>query len=120
MRMGSVGRRATQRMMAAAKPHGVVKKVRKGTNGVSTNGITAFFMLFDGLFGYQSVKIGQRMSKAINLTYFFTQSIKMHYFCSDPISVDPICPQPKGHLDGAAGSQAPERRHVAHHGALLV
>ena len=40
---------------------------RKGTNGVSTNGVTANFILVD----------------RGNL-----------YFCSDPISADPICPQP--------------------------
>ena len=29
--------------------------------------------------------------------YLFPQSFKMNYFCcSGPISVDPICPQPKG------------------------
>ena len=26
--------------------------------------------------------------------YLFPQSIKIHYFCSGPISVDPICPHP--------------------------
>ena len=26
--------------------------------------------------------------------YLFSQSVKIHYFCSGPISVDPICPQP--------------------------
>ena len=25
--------------------------------------------------------------------YFFPQSVKIHYFCSDHISVDPVCPQ---------------------------
>ena len=25
--------------------------------------------------------------------YLFPQSVKIHYFCSGPISVDPICPQ---------------------------
>ena len=25
----------------------------------------------------------------------FPQSVKKHYFCSGPLSVDPICPQPK-------------------------
>ena len=28
--------------------------------------------------------------------YLFPQSVNMHYFCSCPISVDPICPQPSG------------------------
>ena len=27
--------------------------------------------------------------------YLFPQSVKIHDFCSGPISVDPICPQPK-------------------------
>ena len=26
--------------------------------------------------------------------YLFPQSTKTHYFCSGPVSVDPICPQP--------------------------
>ena len=26
--------------------------------------------------------------------YLFPQSVKTHYFCSGPISADPICPQP--------------------------
>ena len=62
--------------------------------GVSTNGVTANFMFFDkGTFG------------AVTLTYFylpksvraylFPQSVEIHYFCSGPISVDLICPQPE-------------------------
>ena len=27
--------------------------------------------------------------------YLFSQLVKIHYFCSGPISVDPICPQPR-------------------------
>ena len=27
--------------------------------------------------------------------YLFPKSIEIHYFCSIPISVDPICPQPR-------------------------
>ena len=27
--------------------------------------------------------------------YLFPQSVKIHYFCSGPFSVDPICPQPR-------------------------
>ena len=26
---------------------------------------------------------------------YFSQAVKIHYFCSGPISVDPMCPQPK-------------------------
>ena len=26
--------------------------------------------------------------------YFFSRSVEINYFCSGPISVDPICPQP--------------------------
>ena len=67
---------------------------RKGTNGVSTNGVTGNFVFVDrGTF------------RVLPLTYFylpksarpylFPQSLKIHYFCSGPSSVDPICPQPK-------------------------
>ena len=27
--------------------------------------------------------------------YLFHESVKISYFCSGPISIDPICPQPK-------------------------
>ena len=65
---------------------------RKGTNGVSANGVTAFFLFF-----------GRGTFWILPLTYFylpksaraypFPQSVRIHYFCSGPISVDPICPQ---------------------------
>ena len=33
--------------------------------------------------------------------YLFPKSVKQkHYFCSRPINVDPICPQPRLHLGG--------------------
>ena len=35
------------------------------------------------------------MSNYTNVAYLVPQSVKIHSFCSDPISVDPICPQPK-------------------------
>ena len=28
--------------------------------------------------------------------YLFPQSVRIHYFFSDPVSVEPICPQPIG------------------------
>ena len=66
---------------------------RKVTDGVSTNGVTANSTFLDrGTFW------------ALPLTYFylpksawaylFPQSIKIHHFCSGPVSADPICPQP--------------------------
>ena len=69
----------------------LTKGGRKGTNGVSTNGVTANLMFFltEVLFGYQSVKI-------CSFCVPFPQSVKKHYFCNDPISVDRICPQPRG------------------------
>ena len=70
------------------------------TNGVSTNGGTGKFMFFDrGTFW------------VLPLTYFYLpKSTRVYpfspichiscYFCSGPISVDPICQQPKGALPG--------------------
>ena len=36
--------------------------------------------------------------------HLFSQSVKVHYFCRGPLSVDPICPQPTA--VGTAGSFA--------------
>ena len=73
----------------------MIGEIRKGTTGVNTNGVVAAFKFVDG--GTFCV---------LPLTYFyipksarvylFPQSVKIHYFCSGPISVDPICPQPSG------------------------
>ena len=66
--------------------------IRKGTNGVSTNEVTANPMFFDrGTFW------------VLPSTYFYQKCqgvpsfpiCQIHYFCSGPISVDPICPQPE-------------------------
>ena len=67
---------------------------RKGTSGVSTNGVTANFMWFDrGTFW------------VLLLTYFyipksaraclFPSSVKISRLYSGPISVDLFCPQPR-------------------------
>ena len=66
--------------------------VRKGTNGVRTNGVTAnFSFCCRGTFW------------VLPLTYLYLPKsaraylfpiCQIHYFCSGPISVDPICPQP--------------------------
>ena len=61
---------------------------RKGTNRVSTNGVTANFMFFDRVlpltYFYYPKSAG---------AYLFPQSVKSHYSCGGPVSVDPICPQ---------------------------
>ena len=79
--------------------------IRKGINRVSTNGVTADFMFF------------VRGTWVLPLTYFgfpksawacrFPQSDKLNYFCSGPMSVDPICPQPnraKGNSNKKGGA----------------
>ena len=67
---------------------------RKGTNGVSTNGVTAIFMFFDrGVFWVLPLTYLYLPKSAS--AYLFPQSVKI----SGPISVDPICPQP---ITGAA------------------
>ena len=75
----------------------------KRTDGVSTNGVTANLMLFDrGTFWVLPLTYFCLTKSA--RAYFFSQSVKHHYFCSGPISVDPICPQPRHpHLDQARG-----------------
>ena len=104
---------------------------RKGTSGVSTDGVTANLVFFDrgaersgeavgkgqtgsALIGSLQISCNvffdRRTFWALPLTYFdivksarsylFPQSFKIHYFCSGPISVDPIYLQPRGAPDG--------------------
>ena len=39
------------------------------------------------------------LSKSGKFAYLFPHSVKTHYFCCGPISVDPICPQPSTKRD---------------------
>ena len=62
-----------------------------------TNGVTAFLLFVDrGAFWvlpltYFFLPISAR-------AYLFPQSVQIPYFCSGPICVDPICPQPNGYV----------------------
>ena len=69
-------------------------RTRKGTNGVSTNGVTAFVVFCDGGTFFVLPLPYFYLPKSAR-AYLFPRSVKMRYFCSGPISVDPICPQPK-------------------------
>ena len=79
-------------------PEGVQPKVasRKGTNGVSTNGVFADSISFftQGPFGCSRVPLAYFCLPKSARAYFFPQSVKFNHFCSGPISVDPIYPQP--------------------------
>ena len=64
-----------------------------GTNGVSTHGVTAHFMfLVRGTFWVLPLTYFYLPKSA--RAYLFPQSVKIIYLRGDPISVDPICPQP--------------------------
>ena len=70
------------------------RKARKGTNGARTNGVTAFsFFLTVFLLG---TPVNLRLSSQKCQGVAFSPISQIHYFCCDPISVDPICPRPKG------------------------
>ena len=71
---------------------------RNGTNWVSTNGVTADLVFFDGLFG-----CSREPTFILCQGVSFFQSVKTQYFCGGPMSVDPICPQPKGARGGVPG-----------------
>ena len=74
--------------------HVAEKVTQKGTNGVITNGVTADFMfLTEGLFGY-SHQPAFIFPKVPGRTFFPNLSKCINHFCSGPISVDPIRPQP--------------------------
>ena len=51
--------------------------------------------------------------------YFFPQSVKIHCFCSGPMSVDPICPQPRTAHEPRAGIMYTDPCTIAA-GAVLV
>ena len=73
---------------------GLGGRIRKGTNGVSTNGVTATFKFFDrGTFRVLPLTYVYLPRSA--RAYLFPESVKNCCFRSGPISVDPICPQPK-------------------------
>ena len=67
---------------------------RKGTHGVSTNGVTANCMFFDGE-AFWVVPLTYFSLPKSARAYLFPQYVRIHYLCSGPISVDPICPQPR-------------------------
>ena len=79
------------------RPYFLTPRCRKGTNGVSTNGVTAIFM-----FCWQRDFLGTPVNllwspqKCQGVPFCSPQSVKMCYFYSSTISVDPICPQPRG------------------------
>ena len=74
--------------------HAVGSDTRKGTYGVSTHGVTANFMFLDRVTFWVLPLTYVCLPKSARAN-LFPQSVKIHYFCSSPISVDPICPQPK-------------------------
>ena len=66
-----------------------------------------FFSFFDRDF------LGANLSKSVKFTNLFPQPVQIHDFCSDPISVDPICPQPRSApmlASPAAAAAAGKRR----------
>ena len=74
--------------------HGMMRGARRGTNGVSTNWVAANFVFFDrGTFGVLPSTYFYLPGSA--RVYLFPQSVKSHYLCSCPISVDTTGPQPQ-------------------------
>ena len=66
-----------------------ILKVRKGTNGVSTNVVTANVMFFDrGTFWVLPLTCFCLPKSA--RAYIFPQSDKINYFCSAPLVVTPF------------------------------
>ena len=73
---------------------GYSSTIRKGTTGVRTHGVAANVMVFDrGTFLVLPLTYLYLPKSA--RAYLFLILSNNCYFCSGPISVDPICPQPK-------------------------
>ena len=69
----------------------------------------------EGLFGYQSVNICQHLSNYVNCAYCLSLSVKTHYFCSGPISVDLFRPQPDTSQTRPSPPRSVARRVSTHH-----
>ena len=80
--VGHPGRRPSLR--AAAERELEVRGARKGTNGVSTNGVTANFMFLTGTFWVHPLTCVYLPKSA--RAYICPQSVSKYYFCSAPIS----------------------------------
>ena len=65
--------------------------LRKGTNGVSANGVTAIFICLTGTFWILPLT---NLILTFQKCRVFPQSVKNHHFRSGPMRADPICPQP--------------------------
>ena len=76
------------------EPRAKLSKCQKGTNGVGTNGVIANFMFFDGGTFWVLPSTYVYLPKSAR-AYLFPLSVKIRYFCSGPIGVDPIRPRPK-------------------------
>ena len=87
---------------AGVCPEGVSS--RKGTHGVSTKGGHCKCYVFDRVvFG---VPLAYFCLPKSARAYLFPQPVKIHYFCSGPINVDPICKQPNSTRLGRSVSVA--------------
>ena len=78
---------------ALSVPRGAQASDRKGTDGVSTNGVTANLVFFDrGTF--RGLPLTYLYIPRRARAYLFPKSDKIVYLCSGPIGFDPMRPQP--------------------------
>ena len=91
-----------------------IRRLRKGTNGVGTNGVTTIFKFFDGGTFWVLPLTNFYLPRSAR-AHPFHSSVKSHYLRSSPIGVDPLCPQPK-----AAGLAAGSEGGVRGRGGLVV
>ena len=71
----------------------LVCDIRKGTNGVSTYGVTANVVFFD--WGFLGTPVNLLLSSQKSQGLPFSPICPIHIFCSSPISVDTVRPQPR-------------------------
>ena len=74
--------------LQAIDPREMLVGIRKGTNGVSTNRVSATFMSFGrGTFWVLPLTYFYPPKSA--RAHFFFHSVKVHYFCSGPLAFTP-------------------------------
>ena len=93
---GSICTRRTDPVRRNCRPRSSrrhAEEARKGTNGVSTKGSLQISCFSTGTFGVLPLAYFDPPKSA--RAYLFPQSVKMNDFCSDSVSVDPVCLQPR-------------------------
>ena len=93
-----------------------IRILRKGTNGVSTHGVTTFFSFFDGFFWVLQLTYFYIPTSA--RVYFFPNLSKLITFAAAPLVLTPFVCNQILRISAAKLSRAPQKGQVPRFGNL--